>query len=173
MTHAGVHGWPVLAAATGTGGLVALAWVALKVGALSYGGGFVIIPLMQGDAVDTHHWMTGAQFANAVAYGQLTPGPVTHTVAIVGWAAAGPLAGKSYAEVSAAPETEEMVAGYVKELNARLNRWETIKKFTLLPRDLSIEDGELTPSMKVKRRIVEQSFAGDIDKMYEGSVAQL
>ena len=93
--------------------------------------------------------------------------------AIVGWAAGGPLAGKSYAEVSAAPETEEMVAGYVKELNARLNRWETIKKFTLLERDLSIEDGELTPSMKVKRRIVEQSFAGNIDKMYEGSVAQI
>ncbi len=93
--------------------------------------------------------------------------------AIVGWAAGGPLAGKSYAEVSAAAETEEMVAGYVKELNARLNRWETIKKFTLLERDLSIEDGELTPSMKVKRRIVEQSFAGNIDKMYEGSVAQL
>jgi chromate transporter len=61
----------------------------LKVGALSYGGGFVIIPLMRGDAVDTHGWMTGSEFANAVAYGQLTPGPVVHTVAIVGWAAAG------------------------------------------------------------------------------------
>ncbi len=44
-----------------------LAWTALKVGALSYGGGFVIIPLMQGDAVDAHHWMTDAQFLNAVA----------------------------------------------------------------------------------------------------------
>jgi chromate transporter len=67
----------------------ALAWTAVKVGALSYGGGFVIIPLMQGDAVDTHGWMTDAEFANAVAYGQLTPGPVVHTVAMVGWAAAG------------------------------------------------------------------------------------
>ena len=44
---------------------------------------------MQGDAVDTHDWMSGAEFANAVAYGQLTPGPVIHTVAMVGWAAAG------------------------------------------------------------------------------------
>jgi long-chain acyl-CoA synthetase len=93
--------------------------------------------------------------------------------AIVVWAAGGPLEGKSYADISAAPETQDMVTGYVKELNNRLNRWETIKKFSLLPRDLSIEDGELTPSMKVKRRIVEQSFAGDIDKMYEGSLAQL
>jgi chromate transporter len=83
----GVHAWPVLLAAAAT--LPALAWTALKVGALSYGGGFVIIPLMQGDAVDEHGWMTAAEFANAVAYGQLTPGPVVHTVAIVGWAASG------------------------------------------------------------------------------------
>jgi chromate transporter len=73
-------------AAGGIGGLV---WVAFKVGALSYGGGFVIIPLMQHDAVNTYHWMTGAQFLNAVALGQVTPGPVVQTVAVVGYAAAG------------------------------------------------------------------------------------
>jgi chromate transporter len=71
------------------GGLGALAWVAFKVGALSYGGGFVIIPLMQHDAVTTYHWMTGAQFLNAVALGQITPGPVVQTVAVVGYAAGG------------------------------------------------------------------------------------
>jgi chromate transporter len=49
----------------------------------------VIIPLMQEDAV-ANGWMTASEFANAVAYGQITPGPVTHTVALVGWAAAGP-----------------------------------------------------------------------------------
>jgi chromate transporter len=69
-----------------TGGL---AWVALKVGALSYGGGFVIVPLMQADAVERHHWMTDVEFLNAVALGQVTPGPVTHTIAVVGYAAAG------------------------------------------------------------------------------------
>jgi chromate transporter len=85
--RAALHAWPVvLAAATA---LPALAWTALKVGALSYGGGFVIIPLMQEDAVDRHGWMTDSQFLDAVAFGQLTPGPVTHTVALVGWAAAG------------------------------------------------------------------------------------
>jgi chromate transporter len=77
----------ILAAASG--GLGALCWTALKVGALSYGGGFVIIPLMHGDAVDAHHWMTDGQFLNAVALGQVTPGPVVHTVAAVGYAAAG------------------------------------------------------------------------------------
>jgi chromate transporter len=72
-----------------TGGLLALCWVAIKVGALSYGGGFVIIPLMQHDAVDHYHWMSAPQFLNAVALGQITPGPVVQTVAVVGYAAAG------------------------------------------------------------------------------------
>jgi chromate transporter len=77
---------PAIAA---TGGLLSVAWVAFKVGALSYGGGFVIIPLMQHDAVHTYHWMTGAQFLSAVALGQVTPGPVVQTVAVVGYAAHG------------------------------------------------------------------------------------
>src|SRR5436190_2545038 len=76
-------------ATAGTGGLGALAWVAFKVGALSYGGGFVIVPFMQADAVSHYHWLTSAQFLNAVALGQVTPGPVTHTVAVVGYGAAG------------------------------------------------------------------------------------
>jgi chromate transporter len=77
------------AAVVGASGLGALVWVALKVGALSFGGGFVIIPLMQADAVHHYHWMTNAQFLNAVALGQITPGPVVQTVAVVGYAAAG------------------------------------------------------------------------------------
>ncbi|SEL50873.1 chromate efflux transporter [Streptacidiphilus jiangxiensis] len=83
--------WPVplAVAAPAAGGLLSLAWVAFKVGALSYGGGFVIIPLMQADAVNHYHWMTAAQFLNAVALGQITPGPVVQTVAVVGYAAAG------------------------------------------------------------------------------------
>jgi chromate transporter len=69
--------------------LAGLVWVAFKVGALSYGGGFVIIPLMQSDAVSHYHWLTSAQFLNAVALGQVTPGPVVQTVAVVGYAAHG------------------------------------------------------------------------------------
>jgi chromate transporter len=75
--------------AAGGGVLASVAWVAFKVGGLSFGGGFVIIPLMQADAVSRYHWMTGAQFLNAVALGQVTPGPVVQTVAVVGYAAAG------------------------------------------------------------------------------------
>jgi chromate transporter len=86
------HSWlPIAVAAAaavaGAGGLASVAWVAFKVGALSYGGGFVIVPLMQGDAVHTYHWMTSAQFLDAVALGQVTPGPVVATVAAVGYAA--------------------------------------------------------------------------------------
>ena len=77
-----------LGTVTGAAALLPVAWTALKVGALSFGGGFVIIPLMQADAVG-HHWMTNAQFLNGVALGQITPGPVVQTVATVGYAAAG------------------------------------------------------------------------------------
>lgn len=79
---------PLLAVAA-VGGLGAVAWVGFKVGALSYGGGFVIVPLMQHDAVHTYHWMTATQFLSAVALGQITPGPVVQTVAVVGYAAGG------------------------------------------------------------------------------------
>lgn len=86
-----------------TGVMASLAWVALKVGALSYGGGFVIVPLMQADAVNHHHWMTGGEFLNAVALGQITPGPVLLTVAVVGYAAAGLVGGLFAAAIAFAP----------------------------------------------------------------------
>ena len=93
------------------GGLGALAWVALKVGALSYGGGFVIVPLMQHDAVSAYHWMTGAQFLNAVALGQVTPGPVVQTVAGGGYAAAGVGGGLLAALVAFAPSFAFVLLG--------------------------------------------------------------
>jgi len=80
-----------------------LTWTALKVGALSYGGGFVIIPLMENDAVRVYRWMTGGQFLNAVALGQITPGPVVQTVAVVGYAAAGLIGGVLAALVAFGP----------------------------------------------------------------------
>ena len=95
---------PMLALGSLTAGsLSALIWMGLKVGALSYGGGFVIVPLMQNDAVNVHGWMTGGQFLNAVALGQITPGPVVHTVAVVGYAAAGLFGGVLAALVAFSP----------------------------------------------------------------------
>lgn len=93
------------------GGIGALAWTAFKVGALSFGGGFVIIPLMQGDAVHTYHWMTNAQFLNAVALGQITPGPVVATVAAVGYAAHGLTGGVLAALVAFTPSFSFILLG--------------------------------------------------------------
>jgi len=88
---------------------------------------------------------------------------------ILGWAAEHGLGGKSYAEVVAAPATVTLVQGYVDRLNEGLQRWQTIKKFRLLPRDLDIEHGELTPSLKLKRPVVEREYKGLIEEMYAGS----
>ncbi|MEU4793313.1 long-chain fatty acid--CoA ligase [Micromonospora tulbaghiae] len=93
--------------------------------------------------------------------------------AIKGWAAGTALEGSDYTTIVTSPQAREMVEGYVAELNAKLNRWETIKKVSILPRDLTIEDGEVTPSLKIKRRSVETNFASEIDKMYEGTLAEL
>ncbi|WP_328338558.1 long-chain fatty acid--CoA ligase [Streptomyces violaceus] len=89
--------------------------------------------------------------------------------AIVEWAKENGLGGKSYAEIVAAPRTVEMVDGYVKQLNEGLQRWQTIKKFRLLPRDLDVEHGEITPSLKLKRPVVEREYKHLIEEMYEGS----
>jgi chromate transporter len=104
------------------GGLGALAWVSLKVGALSYGGGFVIVPLMQHDAVTTYHWMTGPQFLNAVALGQITPGPVVQTVAVVGYAAGGIGGGLLAALIAFAPSFAFILLGGPRFEQIRANR---------------------------------------------------
>ncbi|WP_310370836.1 AMP-dependent synthetase/ligase [Catenuloplanes atrovinosus] len=93
--------------------------------------------------------------------------------ALASWAAGTPHAGKSYADLVATPEVKAMVDDYVRQLNEGLNRWETIKKYTILHRDLTIEDGEMTPSLKIKRRVVEANFSDEIESMYEGSLAHL
>ncbi|HEY9441278.1 MAG TPA: long-chain fatty acid--CoA ligase [Streptomyces sp.] len=88
---------------------------------------------------------------------------------ILGWAADNGLSGASYADVVASPQVVELIERYVKELNAGLQRWQTIKRFRLLPRDLSIEHGELTPSLKLKRPVVESTYKDLIDEMYAGT----
>jgi chromate transporter len=92
-------------------GLPALVWTAFKVGALSFGGGFVIIPLMQSDAVHVYHWMTNDQFLNAVALGQVTPGPVVATIAAVGYAAHGISGGVIAAAVAFTPSFSFVLLG--------------------------------------------------------------
>jgi long-chain acyl-CoA synthetase len=86
--------------------------------------------------------------------------------AMAGWAAENGLAGTPYAELVASQPVQDMVAGYVQTLNGRLNRWEGIKKWIVLDHDLSVESGELTPSMKVKRKVVETNYRDQIETLY-------
>jgi long-chain acyl-CoA synthetase len=87
------------------------------------------------------------------------------------WAEGGALAGKSYGEIAAAAETKAMLQTYIDQVNKELAKYETIKKFEILPRDLSIEEGELTPSLKVKRKAVEKKYMELLDGMYKGALA--
>ncbi|ANW20260.1 AMP-dependent synthetase/ligase [Streptomyces clavuligerus] len=88
---------------------------------------------------------------------------------VLGWAKENGLDGRSYAEVVAAPATRELIQGYAARVNEGLQRWQTIKKFRLLPRDLDVEHGDLTPSLKLKRPAVEREFQHLIDEMYQGA----
>ncbi|MFC7468031.1 AMP-dependent synthetase/ligase [Actinomadura keratinilytica] len=88
---------------------------------------------------------------------------------LLGWAKEQNLPVTTYAEIVARPETQALIEGYVNRLNEGLQRWQTIKKFKLLPRDLDIEHGELTPSLKLKRPVVEREFGHLIDEMYAGT----
>ncbi len=86
--------------------------------------------------------------------------------AITAWAAANGMAGKSYSEIVGLPQVREMVQGYIDKLNTNLNRWETIKRFTILDRDLTVDEGELTPSLKLKRKAVAEKYREQIESLY-------
>jgi long-chain acyl-CoA synthetase len=85
--------------------------------------------------------------------------------ALAAFAAANGLTG-DFATLSAHPLVRENLQASIDQLNKGLNHWETIKKFTILPRDLTEESGELTASMKVKRKVVEAHFADELNAMY-------
>ncbi|YAL82228.1 AMP-dependent synthetase/ligase [Dermacoccaceae bacterium W4C1] len=85
---------------------------------------------------------------------------------VVEWAKGKGLADTDYRTVVTSPEAREMVQGYVDELNQKLNRWEQIKRFIILPRDLTVEDGEITPSLKLKRKVVTRKYQSELDELY-------
>ena len=82
------------------------------------------------------------------------------------WAAENGLNGATYEELVNAPAVRDMIAGHIGALNAELNRWETVKKWALLDHDLSVEGGELTPSLKVKRSVVAEQNKHILDALY-------
>jgi long-chain acyl-CoA synthetase len=86
--------------------------------------------------------------------------------ALAQWGRAEALAASDYPSLTRDPAVRRYVQGCVEELNDRLNRWETIKDFRILDHDLSVEDGEMTPSMKVKRKVIEAKYAALLESMY-------
>jgi len=87
--------------------------------------------------------------------------------AIAVWAEQNDLASASYEELTKAPQVRAMIDTHIDELNSRLERWETIKRFAILPEDLTVEAGDLTPSLKVKRKAVERKYMDVLDSMYD------
>jgi long-chain acyl-CoA synthetase len=87
------------------------------------------------------------------------------------WARDHGMNGASYADVVKTDQAKQLLAPYFDQVNKTLAKYETVKQFAVLPHDLSVDDGELTPSLKVKRKVVERKYAALLDKMYEGAVA--
>jgi long-chain acyl-CoA synthetase len=92
--------------------------------------------------------------------------------AITEWAKQNGVAG-DYEAIVKDPKTKEMVNGYIKDLNKGLASYESIKNFTILPKDLTLEDGDLTPSLKLKRKAVETKYKATIDAFYTGNLAEV
>jgi long-chain acyl-CoA synthetase len=82
------------------------------------------------------------------------------------WAADNGMGEKSFGEIARDSTTREMVSGYVEQLNKGLNRWEQVKRFSIIDRELTVEAGDLTPSLKLKRKAVVDNFHDSIDTLY-------
>ena len=85
---------------------------------------------------------------------------------IKGWAEQNGMADADYRTIVTSQECRDMVQGYVDQLNGKLNRWEQIKRFIILPRDLTVEEGEITPSLKLKRKVVATKYKDELDELY-------
>jgi long-chain acyl-CoA synthetase len=86
---------------------------------------------------------------------------------IEGWAKEQGLSYSSFEELAGSQEVHDLTEGYVAQANEQLDRWETIKKFEILPAEFSVDEGEVTPSLKIRRRAVEEKYADVLNSMYD------
>ena len=92
---------------------------------------------------------------------------------IQAWASAHGHGQQSYQDLVRSPEVFSLVEQCVTALNGQLPSFETIKRFVILPQDLTVESGDLTPSLKLKRQLVERKYSALIDQLYQDAVARL
>lgn len=83
------------------------------------------------------------------------------------WAARHGKEGLSYEELTRLPELRASIQEYIDRANAKLERWETVKKFAILDSEFSVDDGGVTPNMKIRRAIVTERFADVVESLYE------
>jgi long-chain acyl-CoA synthetase len=87
-------------------------------------------------------------------------------VALQGWAAANGLGGRTPAELSREPAVQALLQLDVDRLNAALPRFASVKRFAILPREFLEAEGEVTPSQKLKRKLIEARYRAELDAMY-------
>ena len=86
------------------------------------------------------------------------------------WTAAQGLGGESMVALSTNEDVRELVLPLIEQMNDGLARYETVKKWAILPADFTQETGELTPTMKVKRKVVEAKYKDTLDGFYAGTI---
>jgi len=86
---------------------------------------------------------------------------------VMTWAGRHGLADSPYEDVLTNPEFRASISHAVERANAQLEHWETVKRFAILPHELEVDDGGVTPSLKVRRSIVTKRYAAMIDSMYD------
>jgi long-chain acyl-CoA synthetase len=87
--------------------------------------------------------------------------------AITRWAGENGMQSRSAEELAGLPEVRSLIQGYIDQANNSLERWETVKRFGILPGELTVEGGDVTPSLKIKRRAVEAKYAELLDSLYD------
>ena len=92
--------------------------------------------------------------------------------AIMEWAKSNGVNG-GYEEVVKDPRTHALIKPFIQDLNKGLASYESIKNFAILPKDLTLDAGDLTPSLKVKRKAVETKYKDMIETFYAGNVAEV
>ena len=121
-------------------------------------------------AVSAHFKAICPYASEIIIYGEGKPYCVAlvglEAEALMGWAAENGLGDKPFGEIARDGKTREMISGYVDQLNNHLNRWEQVKRFSIIDRELTVEAGDLTPSLKLKRKSVVDGFHDSIDQLY-------